>query len=118
MYETKRQPCNHQVTQPTKMKIEIGHSTEATKLAQKPIKLSKIEKCDGLDCTKTHLATLVDACEEGWNLEIIGNRMECFKVVHRQTGSNTDILATNALSKCQEEDIQVRFCSSLRPIAS
>ena len=36
MYETKRQPCNHQVTQPTKMKIEIGHSTEATNLQKTP----------------------------------------------------------------------------------
>ena len=110
-FEIRRQTCNHQVAQPTKIKIELGHSTDAQKFAQKDIKLSKIEKCAGIGCGKIHLATLTDACEDGWNLMIVGNRIECLKVVHKQTGDSIEIDATNAITKCHEEDIQARFDS-------
>ena len=98
----RRKSCKQQVNEPTSITIEIGHSTSKDMITQKPVKLYKVEKCVGQDCSKEQLTTLSDSCESGWTMHKIVNKYKCIKLVD---GGN--VPASEAQQKCQSEMAQV-----------
>ena len=100
--KTRRKLCNEQVNEPTSITIEIGHSTRKDMITQKPVKVYKVEKCVGQDCSKEQLIMLQDSCESGWTMHKIENKYKCIKLV--ESGNS---IASEAQQKCRSEMAQV-----------
>ena len=100
--KTRRRSCNEQVNEPTSITIELGHSTRKEMITQKPVKVYKVEKCVGQDCSKEQLTTLRDSCESGWTMYKIENQYKCIKLV--DSGS---VPASEAKKQCKSEMAQV-----------